>query len=86
MKKLSITKDVRHEFKIMGVDCINNVEGVVYLHGSMKGITAAISKILLLNPGAEVQCMDTATIKVADGESAIVNACVIFSFNKQEDE
>jgi len=41
----------------------------------------AISKILVLNPGARVQSVNTATVSVVgpeDEKIAIVDACVIF--------
>ena len=81
MEKLNITTGIREQFKNLGVDCINNARGAVYLHGSMRNVAMAISKLLVLNPGARVQCMNTATVKIADsgGEKvAIVDACVIF--------
>ena len=88
MDKLIISQSAREQFKTLGVDCINNARGAVYFHGSMRGVTAAISKILCLNPGVEVQTMSTATIKVIeDKETAIVNACVVFKLkDKPEDE
>ena len=92
MEKLNITKGARHQFDdILGVDVINNAKGAVYMHGSMRNVTMAISKILVLNPGVRVQCMNTATVKIAksgDENVAIVDACVIFEdINPQtEDE
>ena len=91
MEKLNITKVARHQFKMLGIDVINNARGVVYIHCSMRSVSIAISKLLVLNPGVRVQCMNTATVKIADsgGEKvAIVDACVIFEdINPQtEDE
>ena len=76
---------------MLGIDCINNARGSAYLHGSMRSVTMAVSKILILNPGVRIQCMNTAMVKIVesgDENLAIVDACVIFEdINPQtEDE
>lgn len=91
MEKLNISKSARHQFKMLGIDVINNARGVVYIHCSMRSVSMAISKLLVLNPGVRVQCMNTATVEVVtsgDEKSTIVEACVIFEdINPQtEDE
>lgn len=91
MEKLNITNSAKHQFKMLGIDCINNARGAVYLQGSMRSVTMAISKILVLNPGVRVQCMNTATVEVitsGDEKLVIVQACIIFEdINPQiEDE
>lgn len=89
MEKLNITKGAREQFKNLGVDVINNANGAVYLHGSMRNVAMVISKLLVLNPGVRVQCMNSATVKIVNEEkSAIVNTVVIFEdINPQtEDE
>lgn len=81
MEKLNITNSAKHQFKMLGIDCINNARGAVYFKGSMRSITMAISKLLALNPGVKVQCMNTATVRIVesgDENLAIVDACVIF--------
>ena len=81
MEKLNISRSVKHQFKMLGIDCINNARGVVYLQCSMRSVSMAISKILVLNPGARVQSVNTATVSVVgpeDEKIAIVDACVIF--------
>ena len=81
MEYLKITKAARLYFEHLSIDCINNVEGAVYLCGSMRNVTAAISKLLQINPGVKVQCMSTATVKIVDEAHATVNACVIFDLS-----
>jgi len=89
MEKLNITKSAKLYFKNLSVDCINNVCGAVYLTGSMRNITAAVSKLLQINPGVRVQCMNTATVEIIeskDGNKAIVNASVIFDLSGKIEE
>ena len=91
MEKLNISQSTRNQFKMLGIDCINNAKGIVYLHCSMKSVSMAISKILVLNPGVRVQCMNTATVEVitsGDEKLVIVQACIVFEdINPQiEDE
>lgn len=74
---------------MLGIDCINNAKGAVYLHCSMRSVSMAISKLLVLNPGVRVQCMNTATVEVVksgDEKIAIVDACVIFEDINPETE
>ena len=86
MKKLSISKSARHQFDLLGIDCINNAGGAVYLRGSMRNVATAVSKILVLNPGVKVQCMNTAVVKISkDEESAVVNAVVIFELETEDE-
>ena len=82
MEKLKVTKVAKNQFKTLGVDIINNAMGAVYLHGTMRGVTAVISKILVLNPGARLAHLSTAPVKVIDGVSVVVNACAVFEDNK----
>ena len=81
MKKLNITNSARSYFNTLGVDVTNNAGGAVYMYGSMKIITAAISKILQVNPGVEFKDMSTATVKIVDEKTAIVNASVFFDLS-----
>ena len=91
MDKLIITDAAKRQFKTLGVECINNAKGVVYLHGTMRNIAAAISKLIVLNPGVRVQCMNTVRAQSMDTERAetieksetnekavVLDACVIF--------
>ena len=78
MGYLKISNTTKLYFGHIGVDCINNAEGVSYISGSMRNITAAISKIMKENKGARVQCMTTTMIKIVKEEHAIMEACVIF--------
>jgi hypothetical protein len=48
----------------------------------MRGVTAVISKILVLNPGVRLAHLSTAPVKVIDGESVVVNACAVFEDDK----
>lgn len=82
MEKLKVTKVAKNQFKTLGVDLINNARGAVYLHGTMRGVTAVISKILVLNPGVRLAHLSTAPVKVIDGESVVVNACAVFEDDK----
>jgi len=77
-EKLDVTQAIKNYLHELGVEVINNAHYCVYMHGSMRGITAAISRLLDFNPGFSVKCMNTALIKTVDEETAIVNACVIF--------
>ena len=89
MEKLNITNSAKHQFKMLGIDCINNARGAVYLQGSMRSVTMAISKLLVLNPGVRVKSMNTATVKIVgsgDENFAIVDACVIFEDINPETE
>lgn len=78
MGYLKISNTTKLYFGHIGVDCINNAEGVSYISGSMRNIAAAISKIMKENKGARVQCMTTTMIKIVKEEHAIMEACVIF--------
>ena len=82
MEKLKVTKVAKNQFKTLGVDLINNARGAVYLHGTMRGVTAVISKILVLNPGVRLAHLSTAPVKVIDEESVVVNACAVFEDDK----
>lgn len=82
MKYLKISDKTKLYFENISVECINNAEGVVYFYGSMRNITAAISKILEENPGSQVQCITKTTIKIVDKKHAIMNARVIFDLSK----
>jgi hypothetical protein len=83
MEKLKVTQVAKNQFKTLGgVELINNARGAVYLHGTMRGVTAVISKILVLNPGVRLSHLSTAPVKVIDGESVVVNACAVFEDDK----
>lgn len=82
MEKLKVTQVAKNQFKTLGVDLINNARGAVYLHGTMRGVTAVISKILVLNPGVRLAHLSTAPVKVIDEESVVVNACAVFEDDK----
>lgn len=82
MEKLKVTKVAKNQFKTLGVDLINNAMGAVYLHGTMRGVTAVISKILVLNPGVRLAHLSTAPVKVIDEVSVVVNACAVFEDDK----
>ena len=82
MEKLKVTQVAKNQFKTLGVDLINNARGAVYLHGTMRGVTAVISKILVLNPGVRLAHLSTAPVKVIDEESVVVNACAVFEGDK----
>jgi len=89
MEKLNITRSARFFFDHLSVDCINNACGAVYLAGSMRNVTAAVSKLLQTNPGVKVQCMNTATVKIIESEDenvAIVSASVIFDLSGKIEE
>ena len=85
MDKLIITDAAKRQFKTLGVECINNARGVVYLHGTMRNIAAAISKLKVLNSGVRVQCMNTVRAQCMNAEkdetneeAVVLDACVIF--------
>ena len=84
--KLILTNSAKNYFKTLSVDVTNNACGAVYMHGSMRNVTAAISKILQINPGVEVGKLETALIKVVDETTAIVDACVCFTGGTLKDD
>ena len=86
MNHLKIDNKTKLYFEHISVDCINNAEGVVYLEGSIRNISAAISKILKINKGARIQSLKIAVVKIVRDEHAIANACVIFDLSKMVDQ
>ena len=85
MNYLRINNNTKAYFEHISVDCINNVEGIVYLEGSMRNVSAAISKLLNTNKGARIQSITKAVVNIFRNEHVIVNACVIFDLSKMAD-
>lgn len=83
-KKVKITDSVKLFCKNHDITLVNNSEGAVYFCGSMRDISAAISKILEGNKDLHVQCLTSALVRTEKNEqgkeNAIVNACVIFDY------
>lgn len=83
-KKVKITDSVKLFCKNHDITLVNNSEGAIYFHGSMRDISAAISKILEGNKELHVQSLTSALVRIGKDkykkDYTIVNACVIFDY------